>query len=198
MDAVISTFVAGVEAVKQGIGEGIGSLTQLGTIPLGKHTEARTSRIKDFVPLAPLQGLSFGAWTSMKTTPSKRRKREVLDGPLVQRLKDPLSRIKVMKIIGNRDGSIGRPCSFKTKQETKVSVLEHILQPDLGPELYKNFYHAVPAAPLIPDLVLLLDLGQSAGMKLNNTLRWIQGEDSLQTWPSNTMIETRLRLSRPT
>jgi myo-inositol-1-phosphate synthase len=47
-------------------------------------------------------------------------------------------------ILGNRDGEVlDDPDSFKTKEVTKLSVLEHILQPDLYPELYKNFYHVV-------------------------------------------------------
>src|SRR6201996_6595459 len=62
MGAVTSTFIAGVEAIKQGLADPIGSLTQLGTIRLGKRTEGRTPKIKDFVPLAPLECLSFGTW----------------------------------------------------------------------------------------------------------------------------------------
>ncbi len=47
-------------------------------------------------------------------------------------------------ILGNRDGEVlDDPYSFKTKEESKLSVLEHILQPELYPELYKNFYHKV-------------------------------------------------------
>src|SRR5258708_17154665 len=47
-------------------------------------------------------------------------------------------------ILGNRDGEVLEdPGSFKSKEETKLSVLEHILQPQLYPELYKDFYHAV-------------------------------------------------------
>ncbi len=62
MGAVTTTFIAGVEAVKRGLGQPIGSLTQLGTIRLGKRTEGRTPRIKDFVPLAHLQDLVIGGW----------------------------------------------------------------------------------------------------------------------------------------
>jgi myo-inositol-1-phosphate synthase len=47
-------------------------------------------------------------------------------------------------ILGNRDGEVlDDPESFKTKEESKLSVLEHILQPELYPELYKDFYHKV-------------------------------------------------------
>ena len=60
--AVATTFVAGVELVKKGLGEPIGSLTQLGTIRLGKRTENRIPKIKEFVPLAGLEDLVFGGW----------------------------------------------------------------------------------------------------------------------------------------
>jgi myo-inositol-1-phosphate synthase len=63
LGAVASTFVAGVENVRRGRGAlPIGSLTQLGTIRLGKRTEGRSPLIRDFVPLAPLDALVFGAW----------------------------------------------------------------------------------------------------------------------------------------
>ena len=55
MGAVATTFVAGVEAVRKGISNPIGSLTQMGTIRLGKRTEGRSPQIKDFVPLAESQ-----------------------------------------------------------------------------------------------------------------------------------------------
>jgi len=62
LGAVSSTFIAGVELIKKGVGKPIGSLTQLGTIRLGKRTEKRTPHIRDFVPLASLHDLTFGAW----------------------------------------------------------------------------------------------------------------------------------------
>jgi len=62
MGAVATTFVAGVYAVRQGHGKPIGSLTQMGTIRLGKRTEKRVPLIKDFVPLSGLDDLVFGGW----------------------------------------------------------------------------------------------------------------------------------------
>ena len=62
LGAVASTFIAGVELVKRGGGLPIGSLTQMGTIRLGRRTENRTPLIKDFVPLASVDQLVFGAW----------------------------------------------------------------------------------------------------------------------------------------
>src|SRR6187549_3368499 len=62
LGAVSTTLVAGVEAVKRGISAPVGSLTQMGTIRLGKRTENRSPLVKDFVPLAALDDIVWGAW----------------------------------------------------------------------------------------------------------------------------------------
>jgi myo-inositol-1-phosphate synthase len=62
LGAVATTFMAGVEAVRKGLAAPIGSLTQMGTIRLGKRTDGRSPMIKDFVPLADLNDLVFGGW----------------------------------------------------------------------------------------------------------------------------------------
>jgi len=62
LGAVASTLIAGVELVKRGQGLPIGSLTQMGTIRLGKRTEGRSPLVKDFVPLASLDDIVWGAW----------------------------------------------------------------------------------------------------------------------------------------
>jgi myo-inositol-1-phosphate synthase len=62
MGAVATTFIAGVEAIRREIARPIGSLTQMGTIRLGKRTETRSPRISEFVPLAKLDELVFGGW----------------------------------------------------------------------------------------------------------------------------------------
>ncbi len=104
MGAVSSTFIAGVEAVKKGLGEPIGSLTQLGTIRLGKRTEGRTPRIKDFVPLAPLECLSFGAWDIFEDDAYEAASRaKVLEPALLEQLKEPLSAIQPMRAVFDSD-----------------------------------------------------------------------------------------------
>jgi len=62
MGAVSTTLIAGVEAVRKGLAKPIGSLTQMGTIRLGKRTDNRTPLIKDFVPLAGLDDVVFTGW----------------------------------------------------------------------------------------------------------------------------------------
>ena len=100
MGAVASTFIAGVEAVKRGLGAPIGSLTQLGTIRLGKRTEGRTPHIKDFVPLTALECLSFGAWDIFEDNAYEAARRAgVLDAALIEQLKEPLSAIQPMKAV---------------------------------------------------------------------------------------------------
>ena len=62
MGAVATTFIAGVESVRRGLTKPIGSLSQMGTVRLGKRTDNRSPLIKDFVPLARLEDLVFGGW----------------------------------------------------------------------------------------------------------------------------------------
>jgi myo-inositol-1-phosphate synthase len=301
MGAVATTFIAGVEAIKLGIAQPIGSLTQMGTIRLGKRTEKRTPMIKEFVELAGLKSLVFGGWDIFTDDCyTAARKAGVLEPTILEKVKKPLRSLKPWKavfdqryvhrlsgpnvktgktkwdlaqmlrddirafkkknglsrmvmiwcgsteafmkpdpvhdtiesfekglkenhsaiapsmiyayvalsqgipfangapnltvdipvmnelsrvhevpiagkdfktgqtwmktvvapglkarllglagwystnILGNRDGEVlDDPDSFKTKEESKLSVLEYILQPDLYPDLYKNFYHKV-------------------------------------------------------
>jgi myo-inositol-1-phosphate synthase len=62
LGAVATTLIAGVELARRGLGRPIGSLTQFGTIRLGKRTEGRTPPISEFVPISSLADLVFGAW----------------------------------------------------------------------------------------------------------------------------------------
>ena len=62
LGAVTTTLIAGVELAKRGQGQPIGSMTQMGTIRLGKRTDGRSPLVKDFVPLAKLEDIVWGAW----------------------------------------------------------------------------------------------------------------------------------------
>ena len=66
MGAVSTTFMAGVELVRKGKAQPVGSLTQLGTVRLGKRTEGKSPLIKKLVPLADLNDLVFGGWDLFK------------------------------------------------------------------------------------------------------------------------------------
>ncbi len=301
LGAVSTTFIAGVEAVRQGRSKPIGSITQMSTVRLGKRTEERTPLVRELVPLAELDDLAFGAWDpieddayesarvagvlrpedldaaanfmrtikpmpavfdrewvkkldgrNVKSADSKMdlaeqlrqdmrefKKREgcsrlvivwcgstevfiqpeavhqtvesfeaglreshsaiapsmiyayaalmegvpfangapnlTVDIPamlelaathqvpicgkdfktgqtLIKTILAPGFKARMLglrgwfstNILGNRDGEVlDDPASFKTKEESKLGVLEHILQPDIYPDLYKDFYHKV-------------------------------------------------------
>src|SRR5580698_5856492 len=68
LGAVASTFIAGVELIRRGLAEPIGSVTQMGTIRLGRRTQDRVPLIRDFVPLAGIDQLVFGAWDPISDT----------------------------------------------------------------------------------------------------------------------------------
>src|SRR5205085_7400684 len=100
LGAVSTTFIAGVEAIKKGIAQPIGSLTQMGTIRLGKRTENRVPLIKDFVPLAKLEDLVFGAWDIFPDSAyDAALNAGVLEKELLAQLKEPLRKIKPMKAV---------------------------------------------------------------------------------------------------
>ena len=110
MGAVATTFVAGVEAVRKGISSPIGSLTQMGTIRLGKRTEGRFPKIKDFVPLAGLNDLVFTGWDIFEDDMyAAAGKAGVLDRSLLEQVKPFLSSIKprtaVFVAIGTGSGN---------------------------------------------------------------------------------------------
>jgi myo-inositol-1-phosphate synthase len=100
MGAVTTTFIAGLEAIKRGLGKPIGSLTQLGTVRLGKRTEGRSPAIKDFVPLASLEDIEVGCWDIFDDNAYEAAvKAGVLEMTLLEKLKEPLSAIKPMRAV---------------------------------------------------------------------------------------------------
>src|SRR5438128_3567504 len=100
LGAVSTTFIAGVEAVKRGVAEPIGSLTQMGTIRLGKRTDNRVPMIRDFVPLARIEDLVFGAWDIFEENAYESALHAgVLERDLVNQLKTELQAVKPMKAV---------------------------------------------------------------------------------------------------
>ena len=111
LGAVATTLIAGVAAVRKGTAQGVdgkpaqpfGSLTQMGHIRLGKRTENRYPKIKDFVPLADLNDIVFGGWDlyedNVYEAASKAR---VLEQSLLDAVKDELEAIKPMKAVFDR------------------------------------------------------------------------------------------------
>ena len=110
LGAVATTFMAGVESVRRGLTAPIGSLTQMATIRLGRRTEHRAPLIKDFVPLAGLDDIVFGAWDPIPDDAyTAAKKAGVLEERDLEPVKDFLSRIKPM------------PAAFEQKYVTRLS-----------------------------------------------------------------------------
>jgi myo-inositol-1-phosphate synthase len=130
--SVSTTFMAGVEAVRQGLAEPIGSLTQLGTIRLGKRTDNRIPAIRDFVPLASLQQLVFGGWDIFEENAFEAASNaQVLESSLLQKVKPALEKVKPMKaVFDNRyvtriDGpNVKTKGSLKDKAEALIDDIK--------------------------------------------------------------------------
>ena len=100
MGAVGTTFIAGCLLARKGLGEPIGSLTQMGTIRLGKRTDGRSPLIRDFVPLAKLEDIVFGGWDLFHDDAyTAARNAEVLSKDHLDLIKDELSAIKPMPAV---------------------------------------------------------------------------------------------------
>jgi len=100
LGAVSTTFVAGVEAIRKGAAQPIGSLTQMGTVRLGKRTDNRCPKIKDFVPLADLDDIVFGAWDIFADSAYEAALHAgVLEKSLVEDLREQLDSLKPMPAV---------------------------------------------------------------------------------------------------
>jgi myo-inositol-1-phosphate synthase len=103
MGAVATTLIAGVEAVKKNLAQPVGSLTQMGNIRLGKRTENRYPRIKDFVPLAELNDIVFGGWDVYSDNVFEAAmKAKVLEPMMLHAVRAELEAIQPMKAVFDR------------------------------------------------------------------------------------------------
>ncbi|MEJ2633950.1 MAG: inositol-3-phosphate synthase [Calditrichia bacterium] len=104
MGAVATTFMAGVIAIRKGIAKPIGSLTQMGTIRLGKRTEKRVPMINEFVPLAQLEDIVFGGWDIFEDNAYESALNAgVLEKELLDKIRPELEAIKPMKGVFHRN-----------------------------------------------------------------------------------------------
>jgi myo-inositol-1-phosphate synthase len=131
LGAVATTVIAGVEAVKKGIGQPIGSLTQMSRIRLGKRTEDRNPLIKEFVPLAELSDIAFGGWDIFTDNVYEAAsKAKVLQADLLWQLKAELEAIKPMaavfdpEYVKNISGSNVKTAA--TKYDLALALMEDI------------------------------------------------------------------------
>ena len=103
MGAVSTTTIAGVLAVRRGLAPPIGALTQMGTIRLGKRTEGRSPLVKDFVPLASLDNVVFGAWDIFEENAYEAANTAgVLEKDLLDKIRPELEAIKPMAAVFDR------------------------------------------------------------------------------------------------
>lgn len=131
LGAVATTFIAGVETVKKGIAQPVGSLTQMGNIRLGKRTENRNPKIKDFVSLANLNDIAFGGWDVYEDNVYEAAvNAKVLELNLLNAIKPELEAIKPMKAVfdksyvSNLDGTNVK--TGATKYDLALQVIEDI------------------------------------------------------------------------
>ena len=131
MGAVSTTFVAGVEAIRMKRAKPIGSLTQMGTIRLGKRTDKRTPLVKEFVPLANLDDIEIGGWDIFTDNAyTAAEKAGVLTPQDLTPLKDRLSSVEPMtaafdkQFVKNLDGSNVK--KGKTKRHLADQLIEDI------------------------------------------------------------------------
>ena len=104
MGAVATTFVAGVEAVRRKLAAPIGSVTQMGTIRLGKRTAGRSPLVNKFVPLASLNDLVFTGWDIFEDNMYEAaRKAGVLDRYLIEQIKPFLETVIPQKAVFDRN-----------------------------------------------------------------------------------------------
>ena len=129
LGAVSTTTIAGVIAVRRGLAPPIGSLTQMGTVSLGKRTEGRSPLIKDFVPLSSLDDVVFGAWDIFEENSYEAAKTAgVLEEDLLEKIRPELEAITPMPAVFDRryvkrlDGPNVK--KGKTKQELAEQLRE--------------------------------------------------------------------------
>ncbi|HVB40004.1 MAG TPA: inositol-3-phosphate synthase, partial [Terriglobales bacterium] len=104
LGAVSTTFIAGVEAVRHGLAKPIGSLTQMGTVRLGKRTDKRSPLIKEFLPLAGLDQLVFGGWDIYNDNCFQAASNaRVLDKDLLAQVQPLLSSIQPMPAVFDKN-----------------------------------------------------------------------------------------------
>jgi len=128
MGAVATTLIAGVLASRKGLAKPIGSLTQMGTIRLGKRTEKRNPLIKDIVPLANLDDIVFGGWDLFTDNAYETAmKAGVLEKSDIEPLKDELINIKPMPAVYDHKYLVNlNPTNIK-KGETKMDLAEQLM-----------------------------------------------------------------------
>jgi len=131
LGAVATTFIAGVYAIRKGISKPIGSLSQMGTVRLGKRTEKRIPKIKDFVELAGLDDLVFGGWDIFDDNVYlAARKAGVLNRDLLDEVRFDLEEIKPWKAVFDQ-GFVKKLSGDNVKEAPTKFELAQLLMEDI-------------------------------------------------------------------
>jgi len=131
MGAVATTFVAGVHAIRKNLGKPIGSLTQMGTIRLGKRTDKRVPLIKDFVSLSGLDDLVFGGWDIFKDDMyAAAVNAGVLEGATLDGIKTELENVRPMPAVFDQNYVKRLSGTHVKKGKTKMDLAD-LLRKDI-------------------------------------------------------------------
>jgi len=129
LGAVSTTFIAGVELLRKGKAAPIGSLTQMGTIRLGKRTEGRSPLIREFVPLASIDDLVFGAWDCFPDNGHESAcKAGVLNEGHLEAVRKELAAVEPMKAVFEREWVANLDGKHVKKGKTKYQLGEMIME----------------------------------------------------------------------
>ncbi|MFQ5627404.1 MAG: inositol-3-phosphate synthase [bacterium] len=127
MGAVATTFIAGVIAIRKGIGKPIGSVTQMGTIRLGKRTDHRVPMIKDFASLASLDDIVFGGWDIFEDDAYEAAlKAGVLEKTLLDQVRPELEQVKPMPGVFSKDYVKLLDGTYIKKGSNKLELAEQL------------------------------------------------------------------------
>ena len=128
LGAVATTMIAGVEAVKKGIAQPIGSLTQMGTIRLGKRTENRNPKIKEFVPIADLNDIVFGGWDVYSDNVYEAAVHaKVLEAGLLYSVKEELEKVVPMKAAFDHNYAKNLTATH-VKEGTRLELAQQVMK----------------------------------------------------------------------
>ena len=128
MGAVATTFVAGVMAVRRGLAVPIGSLTQMGTIRLGKRTDNKVPTLREYVSLPGLDDLCFGGWDIFPEDMYQAAlKAGVLEKDILEKLKDELAAVKPMKAVFEQSWVKRLSGTHVKKGESKMDLANQLI-----------------------------------------------------------------------
>lgn len=128
MGAVGTTLIAGVELIRQGYSKPFGSLTQMGTIRLGKRTDDNVPMIKDFVPLTELDDVVFGGWDIFEDDAYESAKKAgVLTDDDLNRIKPYLESVKPMKAVFDKKYVKNLEGPHKKSASTKMDLAKMLM-----------------------------------------------------------------------